>query len=325
MVLIPHFRTQNHSFLNPYVKPTILDTIIQKLEVTNYSYKLQKPAYFIPEVKASQEFEQAASYAVVNFDSGQILAEKKLSQKYPIASLTKIMTSVVALDLASPDEKFEVSEKAASEVPTKVMLKPGEKYTLRQLLSYMLMSSANDAAQVVKEGIDKKYGEEIFIKAMNIKAKELGLKNSRFTNPQGFDNPDHYSTVEDLAYLSHYVLSKYPLIAQIASMEVSDQTQSGADMRFYLQNWNGLLGVYPGINGLKIGNTNKAGYTTIVTSKREGKTILVVLLGAPGVLQRDLWASQLLDLGFGKAANLAAVNLTEDDLKEKYAGWKYFK
>ena len=83
------------------------------------------------------------------------------------------------------------------------------------------------------------------------------------------------------------------------------------------------MGVYPGVKGIKIGNTDKASYTTIVLSKREGKRILAVVLGAPGVKERDLWASQLLDLGFEKLG-ISAVNITEAQLEAKYSSWKYW-
>lgn len=90
-----------------------------------------------------------------------------------------------------------------------------------------------------------------------------------------------------------------------------------------LYNWNGLLGVYPGVKGVKIGNTEDAGYATTVLAEREGKKILVVLLGAPGVLQRDLWPSMLLDIGFEKLG-LKPIGITEDQLRAKYSTWKYW-
>lgn len=325
MVLIPHLKPKSTVFISPYVRPDIMDNIKQKLLKNNHSFKLKNEPTFIAEVKASSEYEQLESYVVLDFDTGQILSEKNSSQQKSIASLTKIMTAVVSHDLADPEDEFEVTDLAASQEPTKVMLKPGEKYHLKDLLAFLLMSSANDSAQVIKEGVDKKYGEEVFIKSMNEKAQILGLKNSHFTNPQGFDNPNHYSSAQDLATLSHYAINSYPLIAQIVSSSVMDKTQNGADNRFYLQNWNGLLGVYPGVSGLKTGNTEKALHTDIVISKREDKTILVVALGAPTVTKRDLWVSQLLDLGFGKVANLASVNVTEEQLKDKYSKWVYFQ
>ncbi|MDP3733237.1 MAG: hypothetical protein Q8Q91_01730, partial [Candidatus Daviesbacteria bacterium] len=152
-----------------------------------------------------------------------------------------------------------------------------------------------------------------------------GLKNTHFTNAPGYDNREHFSSAEDLSILSVYALKNYPLIEQAAAKEIEDLTNKGQDMRFYLQNWNGLLGIYPGVSGLKIGNTQKAGYTTIVVSERGGRKLLAVVLGAPGVLERDLWAAQLLDLGFNKLVGLAPVGLSEETLRQKYASWQYFQ
>lgn len=324
MVLIPHIKNASIQLVNPYVKPQVMDIIKPKLERWGSEIKLKKDTQIIPQVLASADYDQALAYAVVDFDSGAVLVEKNFSKELPIASLAKLMTAIVSLDLANKEDIFEVSDYSASQIPTKVMLKTGERYSLEELLYSLLISSANDSAQVIQEGINKKYGNDIFIKAMNEKAKILDLKNSHFTNPQGFDDAENFSTVEDLSVLSHLALTKYPLIAQIVGMQINDRTGGGKDMRFYLQNWNGLLGLYPGVNGVKIGNTGKAKYTTIVSSTRDNKTILAVLLGAPTVLARDLWTSKLLDLGFEKKG-VDAVNLTEEQLQEKYSKWIYFR
>lgn len=311
MVVIPHLN----------FRQTLDTPLPKKVEFKQNNFHLKQN--LIPVVSAGTDYEEAKAYGVINFDSGEIISSKNINKRLPIASLTKIMTSAVTLDFVSSEEEFTVSEKAASEEPTKVMLKPGEKYRVEDLLKFALISSANDSAQVLKEGIDNKYGNNTFIHAMNEKAKFLGLKNTHFVNPQGYDNPLHYSTIEDLAVLTHYALENYPLINQIVNENIDDLTNNGSDMRFYLQNWNGLLGVYSGIRGVKIGNTEDARHCTIVLSERDDKKVLVIVLGAPGVLERDLWASQLLDLGFSKLG-LTAENITEAQLKAKYSSWKYF-
>lgn len=310
MAVIPHLKNLKTEIVSP------------KLEQKKDLFKLKKP--IIPPVSAASDLEEAKAYAVLDFDSGEVIASKNLSKRLPVASLTKIMSAVVGLDLARPDEKFGVTVKAASQPPTKVMLKAGEEYKLENLLKFMLISSANDSAQVLGDGIDSKYGLGSFVTAMNMKVKFLGLKNTHFVNPQGYDSRENFSSAEDLGLLTHYALSQYPLIAQIVGQEYEDLTGNGADNRFYLNNWNGLLGVYPGVFGVKIGNTDDAGLTTIVGAQRDGKRILAVVLGAPGVLERDLWASQALDLGFQSQANLEPVNVTEQQLRDKYSTWKYF-
>lgn len=298
--------------------------IADKLVVSKDQLKLKKPGVsVVSKAHASGEFDNAHAYIVVNLDDGQVLAEKDSSKKIPIASLTKIMTSIVALDLSQPDEWFTITSRAANQIPTKIGVVAGERMRLSELLNAMILTSANDATEAVKDGIDKRYGYGIFIKAMNTKAVNLGLKNTHFDNPQGFDSDGQYSSAEDLSILSQYALVNYPLISQIAKKDYQFLPKDGSHKQFDLYNWNGLLDVYPGVYGLKIGNTEDAGFTTIVASQRQGKKVLVVLLGAPGVLERDMWASQLLDLGFEKEG-LSKVSIDESQLKAKYSTWKYW-
>lgn len=295
--------------------------IKKKLENKKNYFKLYKntePFYY------NISAENASSYLVADLDTGNILAEKNSEKPLPIASLTKVMTAVVALDLALPSDVFQVSETASRIIPTKIGVEPGEKMTLNELLNATLLTSANDAAQVIKEGVDQKYGEKVFIKAMNEKAKFLGLKNSSFANPQGFDDPNNYSSTQDLATLTHYAINNYPLIKEIVKKDYEYLPASQNHKKYDLYNWNGLIGVYPNVFGVKIGNTDKAETTTIVVSEREGKDIIAVLLGAPDVLQRDLWAGELLDLGFEKAMNLPPVLVNENQLQAKYNTWQYW-
>lgn len=330
MVAWPHLGLKAPSFgyprlLNPQPnKADIMENITPKLELIKNTFSLKKDNSIIPQAFAAGDFNQASSYVVVDFDSGKVISEKNSNTPLPIASLTKVMTAVVALDLAIADEQFKVSDYAPKVEPTAIGVVAGQKMSLEELLNALLMTSANDSAQVIKEGIDQKYGSEVFIRAMNSKAQILGLKNSHFENPQGFDGKNHVSSAEDLAILTHYALTNYPLISEIVKKDYQllDKTQD--HKQFDLYNWNGLLGVYPGAMGVKIGNTDKAGKTTIVLSERDGKKMLTVLLGAPGVLERDLWASELLDLGFNQEFAMDPVNVTEEALKAKYATWKYF-
>ncbi|MDO8498297.1 MAG: D-alanyl-D-alanine carboxypeptidase family protein [bacterium] len=304
-------------------KLNIFNFLKPKLEEKINNFQLQKETSFITSTYAAADYEEASAYIVVDSDSGEVLANKNLSQRLPVASLTKIMTAVIALDLSSPDETFTVPQRASLVEPTTIGVVPGERMTLQELLQASLMTSANDAVEVIREGVDQKYGQEVFVKAMNEKASILGLKDTHFQNPQGFDNPGQYSSVADLAVLSHYALTQYPLVSETAHKDYQFLPADLDHKQFDLYNWNGLLDVYPGVSGLKIGNTDDAGYTTVVVSERDGHKLMVVLLGAPGVLERDLWASQLLDLGFGKF-NLSPVGITEAELRAKYATWKYF-
>lgn len=304
---------------------TTFETIITpKLQKIQNSFSLHSQSSSVPLAYASGDYDQASAYAVVDLNSGDILAQKNEKDTYAIASLTKIMTAIVALDLADPKEEFVVSERASTMIPTKIGVRVGQQLTLSELLEAAMLTSANDAVQVIAEGINKKYGEDVFVDAMNKKAEILGLQDTHFANPQGFDDVKNYSTVHDLAILTEYALRNYPDIATITQKDYTFLPANDKHTQFDLYNWNGLVGVYPNVKGVKIGSTGKAGKTTIVVAQRGNERIAVILLGAPGILERDLWAAALLDVGFQKVANLPPVNVTELALREKYATWKYF-
>lgn len=314
--------TTLRSFNLQPAKVKIIDEINIKLQQNKNLFNLSSPTFITPTLAAS-DYDKAKAYIVLNFDSGEVITQKDSTQRAPIASLTKLMTAVVALDLNSKDTSFTVSPIAQDVEPTRMGVKVGEKLTLEELLNALLMTSANDAAQVIKDGVDQHYTQGSFVGAMNEKAQFIGLKNTHFTNPQGFDDSQHYSSASDLAILTHYALENYPLINQIVRKDYQFLPANSSHPQFDLYNWNGLLGVYPGVMGVKIGNTDAAGKTTIVLSERNGKRILTVLLGAPGIIERDLWASELLNQGFAKY-NIASADITEQQLKNKYSTWKYW-
>lgn len=317
------FITNNKNLADPSTKVQAIDQVLPKLLNYENTFELKKPSTIITSAYAGAEYDSAAAYAVVDFDTGEVILSKNLDKQLRIASVTKIMTSIVALDLATPSELFTVTETASKAIPTRLALTPGEKMSVEELINAALLTSANDCAQLLQEGIDTKYGDKIFIDAMNEKAKFLGLKNSHFTNPQGFDNKYHYSSVEDVAILTRYAMTNYPLIAEVAKKEFEELEATPDHKYHWLNNWNGLVGVYPGAIGLKIGNTGEAGHTTSVVVEREGKKLIAVLLGAPGVLERDYWTSQILDAAFDKVG-VKAANITEEDLRAKYKTFKYF-
>lgn len=318
-----HLPEYNFATFSKQINVNKIDVIKDKLRIHKHEYKLFKEQPVVNKAYASSNFDNASSYISVNFENGKVISEKDQDKKMPIASLAKIMTALVALDLAEPTSLFDVSHRAAGQIPTKIGVLEGQKLTLSELLNALLLTSANDAAEVIEEGIDNKYGKGSFIRAMNMKAEILGLKNTHFTNPQGFDNKNNYSTTSDLAVLSHFAITTYPLITEIVRKDYQFLPADKNHKVFDLYNWNGLLGVYPGIFGLKIGYTDDAGYTTVVTAEREGQKVLAVLLGAPGVLERDIWAAQLLDAGFEKLG-VPPANITKDQLQIKYSTWKYF-
>lgn len=315
----------NFSFISPLpAKSELLNTILPKLQKIPNDFKIKKETSLLETTFASGNFENASSYGAIDYETGEVIAQKNISESLPVASLTKIMTAIVALDLATANEELVISQKAADEPPTKIGVVAGQKMTVEELLNAVLITSANDAAGAIRDGINKKYGDSVFIDAMNEKASFLNLNNTNFSNPQGFDSNKNYSTTKDLAILTRYALKNYPLIRSIVNKDYQFIPANSAHKQFDLYNWNGLLGVYSGVSGVKIGNTNDAGYTTAVMSERNGKKIIAVLLGAPGVLERDLWTSQLLDFAFEKSINLSPVLVSEAELLDKYSTWKYW-
>jgi serine-type D-Ala-D-Ala carboxypeptidase (penicillin-binding protein 5/6) len=299
------------------------DKVKSLLKVKPNTFELEKQSSFIQPAFADDIKANPTAYIIVDAGTGKVIAEKNSGERLPIASITKTMTAIVALDLADPNEKFLISERAANQIPTKIGVIKGEQMRLEELLAASILTSANDATQVIKEGVDTKYGEKVFIRAMNLKALNIGLKNTSFSNPQGFDGQYNFSTAEDLAVITHYALNNYPLIRDLASKNYMFLPQNEDHKQFDLYNWNGLIGVYPGVFGLKIGNTEDAGKTTTVAATREGKTIIAVVLGANDILERDLWAAELLDYGFEQAYGLKRVEITEEQLREKYTEWNY--
>lgn len=261
------------------------------------------------------------SYVVVDGDGNIVLAQDPDSKRSP-ASLTKLMTVMVVLDTAAEDEVFTVPKESVNLEPTILMVSEGESFSRQELLQGALITSANDAADVLARGVAKKLGGsvEVFVKLMNQKAQNLGLAQTVFANPTGYDDPRQVSTPRELAKLSQYALENYPTIKELVGTRSARLDKTGTHKSFELPNWNALLGVYPGVLGVKIGYTEDAGYVTIVTAEREGKRLMVVLLGAPDRRARDFWAAQLLNSAFSESG-IKPFRVTLLMLKLREAEW----
>lgn len=243
----------------------------------------------------------AHSYIVVDKD-GEVVYSKDADTPRAIASLTKLMTAMVVLDLASLDESFEVQKESVGLEPTTLMVDAGEKIPVADLLEAMLITSANDAADVAARGIAKKLGgsPEVFVMLMNEKAKNMGLSKTSFANPTGYDDPKQVSSVRELAQIARYALTHYSDIARIVKIQEATIEETPQHKYYELPNWNSLLGVYPGVDGVKIGFTDEAGYVMITTAERGSESFTVVLLGAPDRRARDLGSVDLLNSAFSQ-------------------------
>ncbi|HEY8349729.1 MAG TPA: D-alanyl-D-alanine carboxypeptidase family protein [Clostridia bacterium] len=231
----------------------------------------------------------AMAAVVVEESTGRILYEKNALQKRSIASTTKIMTALVALENANVEDVVTVSKRAASIGGSVAGLRHGEKYTLRELLYALLIISANDAAIAIAEHVGGSV--EGFAVMMNKRAKSLGAVNSNFVTPHGLDRENQYSTAYDVALITIEAL-KHPLFREIVS------TVSSYIPGHNLHNTNELLGTYPGADGVKTGYTGKAGRCLVSTAQRNGMRLISVVLGSPTRSARAEASRKLLDYGF---------------------------
>lgn len=231
----------------------------------------------------------AMAAVVVEESTGRILYEKNALQKRSIASTTKIMTALVALENANVEDVVTVSRRAASIGGSVASLRQGDKYTLRELLYALLLVSANDAAIAIAEHVGGSV--EGFAEMMNKRARSLGAVNSNFVTPHGLDRENQYSTAYDVALITIEAL-KHPLFREIVS------TVSSYIPGHSLYNTNELLGSYPGADGVKTGYTGKAGRCLVATAKKNGMRLISVVLGSPTRSARAEASRKLLDYGF---------------------------
>lgn len=240
----------------------------------------------------------------VDVNTGEVLYQKNEHQRLPVASLAKIMTVVVALENRDWNDSFLVSSRAAQMEPDKMLLRADERLTLEELLDGIFLVSANDAAEALAEGV---FGDrDKFIVQMDQKAKQLGMMDSLFINPSGLeeDNPStssgqaaQYSSAYDVALMSRYAIKTFPHLLDISSKEHIYLPETSDHQDYDLWSGINLLTTYKGVVGFKTGFTPEAGLTLVTVCKREGHTILGVLLGSG---DRRGEAKELLDYSFKK-------------------------
>ena len=237
---------------------------------------------------------QATPYLVVDADSDQVLMENEATAPWYPASLTKLMTVYVALDAVRSgklalDTPLVMSARAARMPPSKMGFRPGTQVTLDNALKMLMVKSPNDVAVMVAEGVSGSI--EAFADDMNADAQRLGLHESHFVNPNGLHNPAHVSSARDMALIARALLHEFPDHADLFSIGA---IQLG---NRYIPNHNGLLGRYPGADGMKTGFTCPAGFN-VVASANHGRHLIVVVLGAPSARARNQEAADLFDRGF---------------------------
>lgn len=260
---------------------------------------------------------------VLDFDNGGVIWSMNLKQKIATASLSKLATVTTALDIANGNTPVLVTQTAADEIPTKIGLMQGESLTLEDAIAAAIMTSANDSAEAIAQSLGEGVGgdDSKFMELVNLKLKKLGAVDSNFTNATGLDDSSHYSTVFDLAIIAHDAKINYPVVASDAASSYKRLDANQNHKLYDLPNWNALLGTYPGVNGLKIGYTEAAGYSTIVTAERDGKKLMAVVIGANSIEDREKAAATLLNYGFEKYG-IAAYPVNQLNLTKRFNDWK---
>lgn len=252
----------------------------------------------------------ARSAVLIDAASGIVMYEKNADERLPMASTTKIMTALVALENAELDTVVEVPSAAVGIEGSSVCLQNGEKMKLGELLYAMMLESANDAAAAVAITVGGSI--EDFARMMNEKAQSLGLVNTSFANPHGLDADGHYTTARELASIASEALKNADFAEMVSTYRKNIPTDGGYR---YLMNHNKMLKLYDGAIGVKTGFTKKSGRCLVSAATRDGMTLVAVTLNAP-----DDWRdhTDLLDYGFEnyEVRKLAEVGEYEFELSQ---------
>ena len=238
---------------------------------------------------------QARSWVLVDYASGQVLAEGNADQRIEPASLTKLMSAYVVFNALRSgqlkmDEQVLISEHAWRAVGSRTFVQVGTRVRVDVLIKGMIVQSGNDATIALAERVGG--SEAAFVQAMNGTAQQLGMHGTHFEDSSGLPSPAHYSTARDLATLSRAIIRDFPEYYGIYALREFTWNNIRQENR------NGLLERDPSVDGIKTGHTDTAGYCLISSAKRSGMRLIAVVLGAPGVTARETSSAALLNFGF---------------------------
>ena len=247
-----------------------------------------------------------APIIVVEVDSGKVIYSQAASDPWFPASITKLMTTYVALDLVrqgrlSMDSLLTISPAAAAEPPSKMGFKPGTQLTLENALKIIMVKSANDVAWAIGENLGGTV--DGFADMMNETAHRIGMRESRWYNPNGLPEPRQWTTARDMAILGRALLRDFPEARDLFSISAIQYGKA------VMANHNGLLGRYAGADGMKTGFICSGGFNVVASATRNGRRIITVVMGQPSARERDLKAADLFDYGFSQSAGWTAPTL----------------
>lgn len=260
---------------------------------------MEKPVYAaFPDIASSY-------YCLMDADSGQVLLMKNADSPRPVASTTKIMTAILAMEYCDPGEIAQVSPHADQTAEYTIGLRSGQKLSVNELLKAALIKSANDAAVVLAEHVSG--DEALFGHLMTVKAFSMGAFHTRYVNASGLPAHEAYSTAYDLALISRYAMCN-KAFRDIVGTNRADFKHPGYSQPYIINNTNRLLSTYPGANGVKTGTTDAAGKCLVGSARRQGRELIAVVLRSS---DRAGDCSRLLDYGF---KSMQRVRIVDDSI-----------
>ncbi len=250
-------------------------------------------ALALPAAAQAAPHVDARAWIVANAADGSVLAQSHAAQHLPIASITKLMTVLVALEHLRPDDVVTVDASAARVGESSIPLRAGDRLSVRDLVKAALIQSANDAADALADAAA--HGDTAtFVTWMNAKARRLKLRDTNFVRPDGLDAAGHVSSARDVLRLSEIAMHN-----GLIRNTVRERNATIAGGR-HLHTWNDLLGIFPGLIGVKTGHTSSAGWCEVAAARRSGYTIYAVVLGSPTRAVRNAALASLLRWGVSR-------------------------
>lgn len=243
--------------------------------------------------------ENATSAIIIEASTGEVIYQKNVNEKRPPASMTKMMSMLLIMEEIEKgtlkwDEIITASANASSMGGSQIFLEAGEKMTVTELVKGIAIASGNDATVAMAERIAGT--EESFVKRMNSKAKELGLKNTNFVTSTGLDADNHYSSAYDMALIAKELVKHEKILEFTGTYE--DYLRTNSSSPFWLVNTNRLVRFYSEVDGLKTGFTSDAGYCLTATAKKDGMRLITVVMNEPTTEKRSADTTKMLDYGF---------------------------
>lgn len=271
------------------------------------------PYLYSVKISAETDFaKNSKSATMINVETGDIIFEKNANEKLAPASMTKIMSIILFMEALESgqlkeDQLITTSLNASQMGGSQIFLSVGEQMKVSELLKSVVIASANDACVALAEEISGSI--ESFVKLMNDKAKMLRLENTNFANATGLPIENHYTTSNDMAIMSAYLIKNYPDIIKLSST-YEDYIRKDTDNPFWLVNTNRLVKHYPSIDGLKTGWTNDAGYCLSATSYNEDNKmrLVAVVMGCETPQKRSADVVELLNYGHSNYHNQLVLN-----------------